>query len=74
MTAMHELILVREFDAPREKIFKAWTDPELMKEWFVPRPWTISDAKLDVRCAVDHERAMRTYGAGQRPIRVSRRA
>ena len=49
MTAMHELILVREFDAPREKIFKAWTDPELMKEWFVPRPWTIADAKLDVR-------------------------
>ncbi|WP_296435047.1 MULTISPECIES: SRPBCC domain-containing protein, partial [unclassified Rhizobium] len=49
MTAMHELILVREFDAPREKIFKAWTDPELMKEWFVPRPWTISDAKLEVR-------------------------
>ncbi len=47
--AEHELVLVREFDAPREKIFKAWTDPVLMKEWFVPRPWSIADAKLDVR-------------------------
>jgi uncharacterized protein YndB with AHSA1/START domain len=47
--ATHELILVREFDAPREKIFRAWTDPALMKEWFVPRPWTIADAKLYVR-------------------------
>ncbi|WP_431320013.1 SRPBCC family protein [Rhizobium sp. YTU87027] len=47
--AQHELVLVREFDAPRETIFKAWTDPVLMKEWFVPRPWSIADAKLDVR-------------------------
>ena len=47
--AQHELVLVREFDAPREKIFKAWTDPVLMKEWFVPRPWTLSDVKVDVR-------------------------
>lgn len=47
--AQHELILVREFDAPREKIFKAWTDPVLMKEWFVPRPWTLSDVKVDPR-------------------------
>ncbi|MEK1896675.1 MAG: SRPBCC family protein [Rhizobium sp.] len=47
--AQHELVLVREFDAPREKIFKAWTDPLVMKEWFVPRPWSIADAKLDLR-------------------------
>ncbi|MDM9621646.1 SRPBCC family protein [Rhizobium sp. S96] len=48
-TAEHELVLVREFDAPREKIFKAWTDPELMKEWFVPRPWSIARAEIDLR-------------------------
>jgi len=47
--AQYELVLVREFDAPREKIFKAWTDPVLMKEWFVPRPWSIADAQIDAR-------------------------
>lgn len=44
-----ELVLVREYDAPREKIFRAWTDPELLKQWFVPKPWTISVAEIDVR-------------------------
>jgi len=47
--AQHELVLVREFDAPREKIFKAWTDPVLMKEWFVPRPWILADVNVDAR-------------------------
>lgn len=38
-STQHELVLVREFDAPREKIYKAWTNPDLLKQWFVPRPW-----------------------------------
>lgn len=45
----HELVLVREFDASPAKIFKAWTDPELLKQWFCPLPWKVTDAKLDVR-------------------------
>lgn len=45
----HELVLVREFDAPREKIYRAWTDPELLKEWFCPQPWKVTEVKLDVR-------------------------
>ncbi|WP_163269778.1 SRPBCC family protein [Chelativorans alearense] len=44
-----ELVLTRVFDAPREKVFRAWTDPEIMKQWFVPKPWTISAVELDVR-------------------------
>lgn len=48
-TARHELVLMREIDAPREKIFRAWTDPELLKQWFCPKPWGVSHAELDVR-------------------------
>lgn len=44
-----ELVLTRDVDIPREKIFQAWTRPELMKQWFVPRPWTLSKAETDVR-------------------------
>jgi len=47
--AEHELVLEREFDAPPAKVFKCWTDPELMKQWFVPRPWTIKDIDNDYR-------------------------
>ena len=44
-----ELVLERIFDAPREKVYRAWTEPKLLKQWFVPRPWTISGVSLDVR-------------------------
>ena len=44
-----ELVLTRLIDAPRSKLFRAWTDPELLKQWFVPRPWTVARAEVDVR-------------------------
>lgn len=47
--ADRELVLVRIINAPREKVFKAWTDPELLKQWFAPKPWSTPVAQLDVR-------------------------
>lgn len=47
--AQHELVLERTLDAPPEKLFRCWTEPELMKQWFVPRPWTIAHAETDLR-------------------------
>jgi len=44
-----ELIITRIIDAPRERVFKAWTDPELLKQWFAPLPYTTLVAELDVR-------------------------
>lgn len=44
-----ELVLTRLIDVPREKLFRAWTEPELVKQWFVPAPWTIARAEMDVR-------------------------
>ena len=44
-----ELVLTRIIDAPREKLFRAWTDPELLKQWFAPLPYTTPHAELDVR-------------------------
>ncbi|KAA3616627.1 MAG: polyketide cyclase [Calditrichaeota bacterium] len=44
-----ELTLSRLIKAPREKVFRAWTEPELIKQWFAPRPWTVARAKTDVR-------------------------
>jgi uncharacterized protein YndB with AHSA1/START domain len=48
-TSDRELILTRIIDAPREKVFKAWTDPELLKQWFTPRPFTTPIVETDVR-------------------------
>ena len=44
-----ELVLTRLIDAPREKLYRAWTDAELLKRWFAPKPWTTPHAELDVR-------------------------
>jgi uncharacterized protein YndB with AHSA1/START domain len=44
-----ELVLTRIIDAPPEKLFRAWTQPELLKQWFAPLPFTTPHAELDVR-------------------------
>ncbi len=44
-----ELILTRVFDAPPEKVFRAWTEPAWLMQWFAPLPWTTPRAELDVR-------------------------
>ena len=39
----------RTFAAPREKVFRAWTDPKALKEWFGPPKYTTTVAEVDLR-------------------------
>jgi uncharacterized protein YndB with AHSA1/START domain len=45
----NELILKRVFDAPRDLVWKAWTDPEMLKEWSAPRAFTLPVSEGDLR-------------------------
>jgi uncharacterized protein YndB with AHSA1/START domain len=45
----NELVLDRLLDAPRDKVFRCWTDPELIKQWFAPKPYTTPVARIDLR-------------------------
>ena len=47
--ADRELVLTRLIDAPRDKLFRCWTEQELMKQWFAPLPWTVTRAEMDLR-------------------------
>jgi uncharacterized protein YndB with AHSA1/START domain len=48
-TEDRELVLTRLIDAPRENLYRAWTEPELLKQWFAPLPYTTPIAEMDVR-------------------------
>ncbi len=43
------IVLTRIFDAPRELVFKAYTDPDLVPRWWGPRRFTTTVDKMDVR-------------------------
>ena len=43
------LVLSRVFDAPRELVYKAWTQPEHLARWWGPRGFTLLSYKADVR-------------------------
>lgn len=44
-----ELVIRRVFDAPRELVFKAWTEPERMKRWWGPKGFTTPVCEIDLR-------------------------
>lgn len=53
------LTLTRTLAATPEQIWRCWTEPKLMKEWFVPRPWTLAEAEVDLRVGGTNRVVMR---------------
>lgn len=45
----NELIITRVFDAPRELVWRSWTEPELLKKWWGPKDYTAPTVKIDLR-------------------------
>jgi uncharacterized protein YndB with AHSA1/START domain len=48
-TESTDLIISRLVRAPRAKLWQAWADPKLLKEWWCPRPWTTEVREFDLR-------------------------
>ena len=67
--AKRELVLTRLIDAPRERLFRCWTEPELLKQWFAPLPYTITHAELDVRSGGSNYIVMRSPEGQDMPLR-----
>ena len=44
-----EILITREFDAPRHLVYKAWTTPELVMRWWSGRQGEMSLAEIDLR-------------------------
>lgn len=54
-----ELEIDRIIDAPRARVFEAWTDPEQFKHWFAPKPFQLAIKCIDLRPGGRYEMAMR---------------
>jgi uncharacterized protein YndB with AHSA1/START domain len=44
-----EIVLTRVFDAPRDVVFRAWTDPEHIQRWFGPKGFSCTTHAIDMR-------------------------
>ena len=44
-----DLVLERTIPVPPERVWDAWTQPELLMQWFTPAPWKTVASELDVR-------------------------
>ena len=47
--ASYDLILKRNLKAPRAIIWRCWTEPALLQQWFCPKPWYVADSVIDLR-------------------------
>ena len=64
-----ELVQTRLIDAPPSKVYEAWTNPESIKQWFTPRPYTTPIAELDVRVGGANYIVMRDPDGNEFPNR-----
>ncbi len=44
-----QILITREFDAPRHLVYKAWTTPELVKRWWSGHRGEVTSAEIDLR-------------------------
>lgn len=49
ISADQEFVITRDFDAPRERVWRAWTEREQLMQWFGPQGFTMPHARLDLR-------------------------
>jgi uncharacterized protein YndB with AHSA1/START domain len=44
-----DLAIEHIFDAPPSRLWRAWTEPEQLRQWFKPPTWTMTECKVDLR-------------------------
>ena len=54
-----ELLIRRSFDAPRELVFKCWTEPESLSRWCCPKGFTLPHSEGEIRTGGSFRTCMR---------------
>jgi uncharacterized protein YndB with AHSA1/START domain len=61
-TAHDPFAISRVFDAPRALVFKAWTEPERLAQWWGPKGFAMTVARIDLRVGGTFLYSMKTEG------------
>ena len=64
-TTGEPFVIARVFDAPRERVWKAWTERDRLVQWFGPRGFTMNFASLDLRPGGMFHYCLRSQGGGE---------
>lgn len=48
-TDPRELGVLRAFPAARADVWRCWSEPDLLKQWYCPKPWYVSAVEMDLR-------------------------
>ncbi len=56
-----QILITREFDAPRDLVYKAWTTPELVKRWWSGQRGEVTSAEIDLRVGGRWRYVMETH-------------
>ena len=67
--AKNEIVFTRIINAPRTLVFKAWTDPKQMSEWWGPHTFTVPVCEMDVRPGGTYRIVMRSPEGVEYPLK-----
>ena len=76
MEPIKEVVLEKTYDASPETVWKAWTDPDMIKQWWGPNNVTIPECEVDLRVGgkfyivMEAGEAMGPYKGTQWPMRA----
>lgn len=58
-----EILIIREFDAPRHLVYRTWTTPELIKRWWSGERGEVTSAEVDLRVGGTWRYVMVAHGS-----------
>lgn len=62
-------VFTRLFDAPRDLVWKAWTDPAMLCQWWGPQGFTCPEARMDLRVGGEYKFVMRGADGTEFPVK-----
>jgi uncharacterized protein YndB with AHSA1/START domain len=61
-----DLAMERVLNAPRDRVWRAWTEPDRLKQWWCPKPWRVDECRIELRPGGEFYTLMRGPNPGEK--------